>query len=111
VKGLCEFLETMADRVRRVMRQTKVRIFGGVTKSPDKIVSLFEPHTEVIRKGKAGKPNEFGKLVHLRPSPRNEHIGVNTVTMCTSCRGAITRRPVRGGRRPLGRLLAHRARP
>jgi hypothetical protein len=28
-----------------------------------KIVSLFEPHTESIRKGKASKPNEFGKLV------------------------------------------------
>jgi transposase, IS5 family len=66
VKGLCEFLETMADRVRRVVRQTKVRIFGGVTKSQEKIVSLFEPHTEIIRKGKAGKPNEFGKLVQLQ---------------------------------------------
>ena len=53
----------MADRVRHVVRQTKARIFGGVTKSPDKIVSLFEPHTEIIRKGQAGKPNEFGKLV------------------------------------------------
>jgi IS5 family transposase len=66
VKGLCQFLETMADRVRGVIRQTKVRIFGGVTKSPEKIVSLFEPHTEIIRKGKAGKPNEFGKLVQLQ---------------------------------------------
>src|SRR5271168_311380 len=25
--------------------------------------SLFEPATEVIRKGNAGKPNEFGKMV------------------------------------------------
>ena len=66
VQGLCEFLETMADRVRGVVRQTKARIFGGVTKSPEKIVSLFEPHTEIIRKGKAGKPNEFGKLVQLQ---------------------------------------------
>ena len=34
-----------------------------------KIVSLFEPHTEIteiIRKGKAGKPNEFGKLVQVQ---------------------------------------------
>ena len=37
-----------------------------MTKSPDKIVSIFEPHTEIIRKGKAGKPNEFGKLVQLQ---------------------------------------------
>ena len=66
VRGLCEHLQIMADRVRSVVRQTKARIFGGLTKLPDKIVSLFEPHTEIIRKGKAGKPNEFGKLVQLQ---------------------------------------------
>jgi IS5 family transposase len=66
VGGLREHLETMAERVRRVVRQTKARIFGGVTQAPGKIVSLFEPHTEIIRKGKAGKPNEFGKLVQLQ---------------------------------------------
>jgi IS5 family transposase len=66
VRGLCEHLQTMADRVRSVVRQTKVRIFGGLTKSTEKIVSIFEPHTEIIRKGKAGKPNEFGKLVQLQ---------------------------------------------
>jgi hypothetical protein len=31
-----------------------------------KILSLFEPSTEIIRKGKAGKPNEFGKMVKLQ---------------------------------------------
>ena len=66
VRGLCEHLKTMSDRVRSVVHQTKVRIFGGETKSPEKIVSLFEPHTEIIRKGKAGKPNEFGKLVQVQ---------------------------------------------
>lgn len=66
VGALREHLETMAERVRRVVRQTKARIFGGVTQAPGKIVSLFEPHTEIIRKGKAGKPNEFGKLVQLQ---------------------------------------------
>lgn len=66
VQGLCEHLTTMAERVRSVVRQTKSRIFGGLTKLPDKIVSLFEPQTEIIRKGKAGKPNEFGKLVQLQ---------------------------------------------
>jgi IS5 family transposase len=27
---------------------------------------VFEPSTEIIRKGKAGKPNEFGKMVKLQ---------------------------------------------
>lgn len=56
-------IERMAGGVGNVARQTKARIFEGLTQLPDKIVSLFEPHTEIIRKGKAGKPNEFGKLV------------------------------------------------
>jgi len=53
----------MLPRVQQVMRQTKARIFRGDTRSEGKIVSLFEPSTEVIRKGKAAKPTEFGKLV------------------------------------------------
>jgi len=49
-----------------VVRQTKARVFQGVTQLPGKLVSLFEPHTEIIRKGKAGKPNEFGKLIQVQ---------------------------------------------
>ena len=56
----------MIPLVRHVMRQTRGRIFGGDTHSQGKLVSLFEPSTEVIRKGKAGKPTEFGKLVKLQ---------------------------------------------
>lgn len=66
VRGLGAGLETMADQVRRVVRQTQARVFAGVTQFPDKLFSLFEPQTEIIRKGKAGKPNEFGKLVQLQ---------------------------------------------
>jgi IS5 family transposase len=50
-------------RVRQVMHQTTARVFAGDTHAENKIVSLFEPNTEVIRKGKAGKPTEFGKMV------------------------------------------------
>jgi len=66
VRQLGERLETMAGQVRRVVRQTKARVLDGLTQLPGKLVSLFEPHTEIIRKGKAGKPNEFGKLVQLQ---------------------------------------------
>ena len=56
----------MAGRVRQVVKQAKVRVFDGITQLPGKIVSLFEPHTEIIRKGKASKPTEFGKLVQVQ---------------------------------------------
>ena len=38
----------------------------GQHPSPGKLVSLFEPHTEIIRKGKASKPTEFGKMVKIQ---------------------------------------------
>ncbi len=55
-------LETMLARVRQVMRQGKERVFKGNTHVAGKIVSLFEPETETIRRGKASKPTEFGKM-------------------------------------------------
>jgi transposase, IS5 family len=61
----CE-IEQMVPRVRQVITQTKARIFHGETRMEGKIFSLFEPSTEIIRKGKAGKPNEFGKMVKLQ---------------------------------------------
>jgi IS5 family transposase len=49
-----------------VMRQTRERIVRGNTRAEGKLLSVFEPSTEIIRKGKAGKPNEFGKMVKLQ---------------------------------------------
>ena len=59
-------LESMMPRVRQVIAQTKARIFRGETRTEGKIFSLFEPSTEIVRKGKSGKPNEFGKMVKLQ---------------------------------------------
>jgi transposase, IS5 family len=66
LKPLREILETMTGRVRQVIRQTKARVFQGITQYPHKILSIFEPHTEIIRKGKTSKPNEFGNLVKVQ---------------------------------------------
>jgi len=66
LEGLRQDLDAMTSRVRQVMKQTRARIFRGNTRSEGKLLSLFEPSTEVIRKGKAGKANEFGKMVKLQ---------------------------------------------
>jgi transposase, IS5 family len=66
LEGLRQELDEMRSRLGQVMKQTRARIFRGNTRSEGKLVSLFEPSTEVIRKGKAGKPNEFGKMVKLQ---------------------------------------------
>ncbi len=51
--------------VEKVIAQSWARIFQAQTRHPEKILSLFEPHSVVIRKGKAHKPNEFGRLVRI----------------------------------------------
>ena len=64
--GLRQEIDAMVPLVRQVMKQTRARIFRGETRFEGKLFSLFEPSTEIIRKGKAAKPNEFGKMVKLQ---------------------------------------------
>jgi transposase, IS5 family len=59
-------LRQMRPLVTRVIAQTRARLVGGDTHVPDKVLSLFEPHTTTIRKGKIAKPNEFGNLVTIQ---------------------------------------------
>jgi transposase, IS5 family len=58
-------LEHYLPLVEKVIQQTRERVFGGDRHVPGKVLSLFEPHTQVIRKGKPHKPTEFGRLVRL----------------------------------------------
>lgn len=66
LEGLRDELDTFVPRVQQVMRQARARVLGGDTHVEHKLLSLFEPSTEVIRKGKASKPTEFGKVVKLQ---------------------------------------------
>ena len=51
--------------VEKGIAQTHERVFRGNPYGAGKVLSLFEPHTQAIRKGKAHKPTEFGRLVRL----------------------------------------------
>jgi IS5 family transposase len=59
-------LSITIDLVKRVVAQTRARVLRGDTHFPGKVVSLFEAHTEIIRKGKLAKPTEFGRLVKIQ---------------------------------------------
>jgi IS5 family transposase len=61
-----EKLATMLPRAKQVVRQTRARILRGVTDLPGKIVSVFEPHVQILRRGKPHKPTEFGTLVKVQ---------------------------------------------
>ncbi|HZG66673.1 MAG TPA: ISNCY family transposase, partial [Herpetosiphonaceae bacterium] len=61
---LLDTLETFVPQVEQVISQTTRRVLQGETvPASEKVVSLFEPHTAIIRKGKAGKPTEFGRVL------------------------------------------------
>lgn len=66
VARLVTELETMLPRARQVVRQTRDRIFRGITDSAAKIISIFEPHAQILRRGKLHKPTEFGMLVKVQ---------------------------------------------
>jgi IS5 family transposase len=65
-RALCQQIEETITLTRRVMAQTKARVFDGEQHYRGKVLSIFEPDTEAIRKGKANKPTEFGKLVKIQ---------------------------------------------
>jgi IS5 family transposase len=63
---LDQTLQTFVPRVQQIIRQTTRRVIQGeAVPAGEKLVSLFEPHTAIIRKGKAGTPTEFGRVLWL----------------------------------------------
>jgi transposase, IS5 family len=66
-------LEELADRCSKVAEQIKRRVAGE--KITDRLVSLADPDARPIRKGKLGKPNEFGYVSQLAEVTQNTKRG------------------------------------
>ena len=65
-KRLAQTLATFLPRTKQVMDQTTRRILHGEqVPASEKIVSLFEEHTDIIRRGKESHPLEYGHKVWL----------------------------------------------
>jgi IS5 family transposase len=59
-------LKRTAPLVRQVIEQTERRVVHGENvPASAKLVSLFEPHTAIVRRGKAHLPAEFGRKIML----------------------------------------------
>jgi IS5 family transposase len=57
---------TFLPRVQQVLDQTVRRVLEKQSvPAADKLVSLFEPQTAILRRGKPGKATEFGRVVWL----------------------------------------------
>jgi IS5 family transposase len=66
-------LEQLADRCEKVVHQITQRVAGE--QITDRIVSLADPDARPIRKGKLGKPNEFGYVTQLAEVTENTRRG------------------------------------
>ncbi len=65
-RGLREQLDHFGALLDHVIRQTVRRVLdGGSVPAKEKVVSLFEPHTQIIQRHKPGKPVEFGRKLWL----------------------------------------------
>lgn len=59
-------LKHFSGLLSRVVSQTERRVFAAEpVPAAEKLVSIFEPHTTIIRRGKTAKPTEFGRKVWL----------------------------------------------
>jgi IS5 family transposase len=66
-------LETFIDRSERVAEQIRNRMRGE--KITDRLISIFDPDARPIRKGKLGKPNEFGFVTQICEVTENTKTG------------------------------------
>jgi IS5 family transposase len=67
VENLVEELCHFGALSRQVIWQASERVlFDRAVPNEKKLFSLFEPHTELLKRGKAGKDVEFGHMVQLQ---------------------------------------------
>ncbi len=62
ITGYCQLADRVIDQSRRRV------LLGEKVPTEEKIYSIFEPHTDLIKRGKAQKPVEFGHKVFLAES-------------------------------------------
>lgn len=63
---LQDSLQTFIERTQQVIEQTERRVFQNESvPAEDKLLSVFEPHSDIIMRGKAHRPTEFGHKVWL----------------------------------------------
>jgi IS5 family transposase len=69
VDQLCRQITSYGELGDRVIDQTRRRVIQGEqVPAEEKVYSIFEPHTDLIKRGKVRKPLEFGHKVFLAES-------------------------------------------
>ncbi len=67
VAGVIEQIKHFRALGIKVADQARRRVLRGEqVPNEEKIFSIFEPHTELLKRGKAGKPIEFGHMICIQ---------------------------------------------
>ena len=67
IEGILEEINRVVPLGARVVDQARRRVLHGErVPNEEKIFSLVEPHTELLVRGKAGKPVEFGHMIQIQ---------------------------------------------
>lgn len=67
IEAIITAIEHFGALTERVLDQTRRRVFHGeAVPSDEKVLSIFEPHTELIVRGKAGKRIEYGHMIQIQ---------------------------------------------
>lgn len=67
--ALGQELEDFLPAMRHVVHQASRRAAGETVPAAERVFSIFEPHTELIKRGRRHKPVEFGHAVLLCQTP------------------------------------------
>ncbi len=66
-EALVEEIAHFHELGQRVLEQARRRVLcGEAFPNDEKLFSLFEPHTELLKRGKAGKDIEFGHMIQIQ---------------------------------------------
>jgi IS5 family transposase len=113
INRICTEITSFCQLANRVIDQTRRRVLQGETVSAEeKVYSIFEPHTDLIKRGKIQKPVEFGHKVFLAESARGliQHVpesyagdrgfhSAENVQKCKDAGVSLVCLPQRGGQK------------
>ena len=67
IEGIIQQIDQVLPVGARVVDQARRRVLQGErVPNDEKLFSIFEPHTELLIRGKAGKPVEFGHMIQIQ---------------------------------------------
>jgi len=69
LRAVLEELQTTIQRSQRLLEQAHTRLAGGMPDGASRLVSLHDPDARPIRKGRLGRPVEFGYKAQVLDNP------------------------------------------